>query len=82
MRAGRRAGTALPGIADEAWLANRNRTTIVRAGALTAKITLAGTGNSSPAETGHPGLLAELAQLVAARLADHRAPESSRSSPG
>jgi hypothetical protein len=73
-RAGRRSGRVLPGVGDRAWLVSRDRTAVVQAGAYTVKITL----SAGEVSGGYAGLLTTLAQVVAARLADHHAAESSR----
>jgi hypothetical protein len=57
----RRMGTPLPGIGDQAWLLNRERTVIVQVGAQVTKLT---------ASKSRPGSLPALASVVAARLAD------------
>jgi hypothetical protein len=62
--AGRRFGRGLPGIGDEAWLLNNDRTLIVRAGLVTVKLTLTGLPPAARAAA-----LIPLARLVAARLA-------------
>jgi hypothetical protein len=62
--AGRRFGRALPGIGEEAWLLNKDRTVIVRAGLTTVKLTLTGLPPAARAAA-----LIPLARLVAARLA-------------
>jgi hypothetical protein len=61
----RRAGRRLAGIGDEAWLLNRDRTAVVCAAGLTAKITVSG-----QRELDHAGVLSGLAAAVAARLAE------------
>jgi hypothetical protein len=62
--AGRRFGRALPGVGDEAWLLDNDRTLIVRAGPTTVKLTL--TGLPPPARA---AALIPLARLAVARLA-------------
>jgi hypothetical protein len=62
--AGRRFGRALPGIGEEAWLLNNDRTLIVRAGLATVKLTLTGLPPAARAAA-----LIPLARIVAARLA-------------
>ncbi len=62
----RRFGDPLPGIGDEAWLVNRNRTLVVRVGALTAKITIGAQGLVDTYS-----VLAGLAPTLAARLAEY-----------
>jgi len=69
-------GRPLPGIGDEAWILNRDRTAVVRVGTLTAKITISGpeftdqsvAGRSGP---GRYGVISELAATMATRLAAH-----------
>ncbi len=73
-RSGRRSGKALPGVGDRAWLVSRDRTAVVQVGTYTVKITL----SAGEVSGGYAGLLTTLAQVVAARLADHHAAESSR----
>jgi hypothetical protein len=60
----RRRGLPLPGVGDEAWLLNRGRTAVLRAGGLTAKVTVGG----SAARSLPPDALARLAATVAERL--------------
>jgi hypothetical protein len=55
----RRMGTPLPGIGDQAWLLNRERTVIVQVGLRVTKLT---------ASKSRPGSLPVLAAVVAARL--------------
>jgi hypothetical protein len=62
----RHMGRPLPGIGDEAWLLNHDRTAVVCVAGLTAKITFI--GRRGPA---HAGVLPGLAAAVAARLSDH-----------
>lgn len=62
--AGRRFGHTIPGISEEAWLLNGDRTIIVRAGPATVKLTLAGLPPAARAAA-----LIPLARIVAARLA-------------
>ncbi len=62
----RHLGRPLPGIGDEAWLLNHDRTAVVRVAGLTAKITFI--GRRGPV---HPAVLPGLAAAVAARLSDH-----------
>ena len=62
----RRFGHPLPGIGDEAWLVNRNRTLVVRVGALTAKVTIGAQGHVDTYS-----VLFGLAPTLAARLAEH-----------
>jgi len=63
----RRRGVPLPGVGDEAWLLNRGRTAVLRAGGLTAKVTVGG----SAARSLPPDALARLAATVAERLPPH-----------
>lgn len=56
----RRMGTPLPGIGDQAWLLNRERTVIVQVGLQVTKLT---------ASKSRPGSLPVLASVVAGRLA-------------
>jgi hypothetical protein len=72
----RRFGRPLPGIGDEAWILNRDRTAVVRVGTLTAKVTISGPGftDQSVAGRGGPGrygVISELAATIATRLAEH-----------
>jgi hypothetical protein len=72
-------GRPLPGIGDEAWTVNSDRTAVVRVGALTAKITISGPGftggrGASQYGPGRYGVVAELAATLATRLADHFPP--------
>ncbi len=62
--AGRRFGRALPGIGEQAWLLNDDRTLIVRVGLTTVKLTLTGLPPAA-----RVAALIALARLVAARLA-------------
>lgn len=62
----RRFGRSLPGLGDEAWILNRDRTVVVRVGTLTAKITI---NDRGPLDT--YGVLNGLAAVLAARLAEH-----------
>ena len=62
----RRFGHPLPGIGDEAWLVNRNRTLVMRVGALTAKITIGAQGFADTYS-----VLTGLAPTLAARLAEY-----------
>ena len=62
--AGRRFGRTLPGIGEQAWLLNKDRTVIVRAGLTTVKLTVTGLPPAARADA-----LIPLARLVAARLA-------------
>lgn len=62
----RRLGTPLPGIGDEAWLVNHNRTLVVRVGSLTAKITIGARGLVDTYS-----VLAGLAPTLATRLAEY-----------
>ena len=65
----RRRGQPLPGVGDEAWLLNRGRTVVLRAGGLTAKVTVGGpAARSLP-----PDVATRLAATVAGRL-PHQAP--------
>jgi hypothetical protein len=59
-----RRGNPLPGIGDEAWLLNHDRTVVFRVGGMAAKITLGG----SVARTLPPDVLTRLAATVAGRL--------------
>ena len=59
---GRRAGTRLPGIGDEAWLLNRQRTVVARVGQQLVKLTVNRSGGA-----GDPGPLPAVAAVVAAR---------------
>jgi len=63
----RRRGQPLPGVGDEAWLLNRDRTAVLRAGGLTAKISAGGSATRSLP----PDALARLAATVAGRLRRH-----------
>ena len=63
----RRRGHQLAGIGDEAWLLNRDRTVVLRAGGRTAKVTLGG----SAARSLPPDVVTRLAAAVAKRLPDH-----------
>jgi hypothetical protein len=63
----RRRGHPLPGVGDEAWLLNRDRTVVLRAGGRTAKVTLGG----SAARSLPPDVVTRLAASVAERLPDH-----------
>jgi hypothetical protein len=65
-----RRGTPLPGIGDEAWLLNRDRTVVFRAGGMAAKVTIGG----AAARSLPPDVLAQLAATLAERL-----PERARS---
>jgi predicted membrane protein DUF2207 len=63
----RRRGRPLAGVGDEAWLLNRGRTAVLRAGGLTAKISVGGSATRSlPLDA-----LARLAATVAGRLPHH-----------
>jgi hypothetical protein len=64
-RAARRSGRPLPGIGDGAWLINRGRTAVVRAGGKTVKITIRGGSARVP-----PGAVIRLAAIVADGLAE------------
>lgn len=70
---GRRFGSPLPGIGDEAWLLNRGRTVIAVAGAVAAKLTLSGGPEGGIRD---PSAIAKLAAVAVARLAGQRAPAS------
>ena len=59
-----RRGQPLPGVGDEAWLLNRGRTAVMRAGGLTAKVTIGG----SAARSLPPDVLPRLAATAAGRL--------------
>jgi hypothetical protein len=72
----RRFGRPLPGIGDEAWIMNRDRTAVVRVGTLTAKVTISGSGFTDQSVAGRSGpgrygVISELAATIAARLAAH-----------
>ena len=72
----RRFGRPLPGIGDEAWILNRDRTAVVRVGTLTAKVTISGPGFTDQSVAGRRGpgryaLISELAATIATRLAEH-----------
>jgi hypothetical protein len=76
LKIGRKHGTPLPGIGDEAWLLNRRRTVITRVGDQVAKLTLSGRAEPGPAGARSPGQdapapvpLEALAETVAGRLA-------------
>jgi len=69
----RRFGRRMPGIGDEAWILNRDRTAVVRVGTLTAKITINDRRPAGQRVTDQPGLISELAATVAARLAEQAA---------
>jgi len=60
----RRRGQPLAGVGDEAWLLNRDRTAVLLAGGLTAKVTAGGSATRSLP----PDALARLAATVADRL--------------
>ncbi len=62
--AGGRFGRPLPGVGDQAWLANADRTGIVRVGDHTVKLTVTGLPEPERAEA-----LGPLLSLVAGRLA-------------
>jgi hypothetical protein len=62
-------GRPLPGMGEEAWLLNRNRTVVVRVGADVAKVTLSGALNG---RARNPDAVLRLAVVVAARLADRQ----------
>jgi hypothetical protein len=64
LEAARKRGAPLPGVGDEAWLVNRDRTVVVRVGPRAAKLMLSGGTGPQDAH-----LLAALAATVAARLA-------------
>ncbi len=64
-RAARRSGRPLPGIGEGAWLINRGRTAVVRAGGKTVKATVRGGSARVP-----PGAVTRLAEIVAERLAE------------
>jgi len=71
----RRRGRPLPGVGDEAWLLNRDRTVIFGVGGLTGKVTVGG----SAARSLPPDALTRLAATVAERLSHHaRSPGTSR----
>ncbi len=61
---GRRAGTRLPGVGDEAWLLNRQRTVVARVGGQLVKLTVSRSGTA-----GDPGRLPAAAAVAAGRLA-------------
>ena len=63
----RRRGQPLPGVGDEAWLLNRDRTVVLQAGGRTAKVTLGG----SAARSLPPDVVTRLAAAVAERLPVH-----------
>jgi len=72
----RRFGRPLPGIGDEAWILNRDRTAVVRVGTLTAKVTISGPGFTDQSVAGRSGpgrygVINELAVTIATRLAEH-----------
>jgi len=62
----RRFGRPLPGIGDEAWILNRDRTVVVRVRALTAKITINDRASVNTYE-----VVSRLAAVLATRLAEH-----------
>jgi hypothetical protein len=64
-------GRQMPGIGDEAWILNRDRTAVVRVGTLTAKITINDRGVAGQRVIDQPGVISELAATMAARLAEH-----------
>lgn len=69
-------GRPLPGIGDEAWIVNRDRTAVVRVGTLTAKIAISGPGFTDQSVAGRSGpgrygVINELAGTIATRLAAH-----------
>jgi hypothetical protein len=64
-RAARRSGQPLPGIGEGAWLINRGRTAMVRAGGKTVKVTVRGRSARVP-----PGAVTRLAEIAAERLAE------------
>ncbi len=71
----RRFGRPLPGVGDEAWILNRDRTVVVRVGTLTAKITINdrdSVGSGGPVDS--YGVLNGLAATLAARLAERVPP--------
>jgi hypothetical protein len=70
-RPARHFGRHMPGIGDEAWILNRDRTAVVRVGTLTAKITINDRGRAGTRVTDQPGLLTEMAATMADRLAGH-----------
>jgi hypothetical protein len=59
-RPARRFGRPLPGIGDEAWLFNRDRTVVLRVGEITAKVTVGGSAARSLPPDVVPGLAATL----------------------
>jgi hypothetical protein len=61
---GRRAGTRLTGVGDEAWLLNKQRTVVTRVGRRLVKLTVNSSGRTS-----QPDRLPAIAAMVAARLA-------------
>jgi hypothetical protein len=66
-RPARRFGHPLPGIGDEAWLLNRDRTVVLRVGEITAKVTVGG----SAARSLPPDVVPGLAATLAGRLPRH-----------
>ena len=70
-RPARHFGRQMPGIGDEAWILNRDRTAIVRVGTLTAKVTINDRGLAGQRLIDQPGVMSELAATMAARLAKH-----------
>lgn len=70
-RPARHFGRQMPGIGDEAWILNRDRTAVVRVGTLTAKVTINDRGVAGQRLIDQPGVMSELAATMAARLAKH-----------
>jgi hypothetical protein len=66
-RPARRFGRPLPGIGDEAWQLNRDRTVVLRVGEITAKVTVGG----SAARSLPPDVVPGLAATMAGRLPRH-----------
>ena len=75
-RPARHFGRQMPGIGDEAWILNRDRTAVVRVGTLTAKITIDDRGVAGQRVIDQPAVISELAATVAARLAEHVSPRA------
>lgn len=63
----RRSGRSLPGVGDEAWLLNRDRTVVFRSGELTGKVTLSGTAARLLPPDVLPGQAATLAERLPGR---------------
>jgi hypothetical protein len=77
-RPARRFGRPLPGIGDEAWLLNRDRTVVLRVGEITAKVTVGG----SAARSLPPDVVPGLAATLAGRLSQYSLARDHPDSPG